>query len=101
MNKFSTLLMFFLLSICVRSSQGLMIPTKNTPTLKRNALSVVMSAENGNDNNVKGKGLISDFFDMFKNLDDVAEDFFYKRMGKGEIFYGKRKYKPSGDVEVS
>ena len=21
------------------------------------------------------------------------------KMGKGEIFYGKRKYKPSGDVE--
>ncbi len=45
------------------------------------------------------KGFFGEFFDIFKNLDDVAEDFFYKRMGKGEIFYGKRKYKPSGDVE--
>ena len=45
------------------------------------------------------KGFFNEFIDIFKNFDDVAEDFFYKRMGKGEIFYGKRKYKPSGDVE--
>mmetsp|Transcript_34472 Transcript_34472/g.69634 ORF Transcript_34472/g.69634 Transcript_34472/m.69634 type:complete len:178 (-) Transcript_34472:1123-1656(-) len=29
----------------------------------------------------------------------VIDDFYNKRMGKGEIFYGKRKYKPSGTVE--
>lgn len=45
------------------------------------------------------KNPIASFFDMFANFDDVVDDFFYKRMGKGEIFYGKRKYKPSGDVE--
>ena len=59
-------------------------------------------SENGDessDNKNESKGFINEFFDMFKNFDDVAEDFFYKRMGKGEIFYGKRKYKPSGDVE--
>ncbi len=33
----------------------------------------------------KSKGIIGDFFDMFANLDDVAEDFFYKRMGKGQF----------------
>ena len=27
------------------------------------------------------------------------DDFFNKRMGNGEIFYGKRKYKPSGNIE--
>jgi hypothetical protein len=32
-------------------------------------------------------------------LDDTIEDFFYKRMGNGEIFYGKRKVNPSGRVE--
>jgi hypothetical protein len=37
--------------------------------------------------------------DMFKSMDDVVDDFFNKRMGNGEIFYGKRKYKPSGNVE--
>lgn len=35
-------------------------------------------------------------FDMFSNWDDVIDDFLYKRMGNGEVFYGKRKYKPSG-----
>ena len=29
----------------------------------------------------------------------VIDDFYNKRMGKGEIFYGKRKYKPSVTVE--
>ena len=29
----------------------------------------------------------------------VIDDFYNKRMGQGEIFYGKRKYKPSGNVE--
>ncbi|KAL3795853.1 hypothetical protein ACHAWO_010145 [Cyclotella atomus] len=37
--------------------------------------------------------------DIFQNFDDVIDDFFNKRMGNGEIFYGKRKYKPSGKVE--
>mmetsp|Transcript_10579 Transcript_10579/g.22774 ORF Transcript_10579/g.22774 Transcript_10579/m.22774 type:complete len:134 (+) Transcript_10579:80-481(+) len=37
--------------------------------------------------------------DMFTNLDDVIDDFFNKRMGNGEVFYGKRKYKPSGKIE--
>jgi predicted secreted protein len=32
-------------------------------------------------------------------LDGTIEDFFYKRMGNGEIFYGKRKVNPSGRVE--
>ena len=33
---------------------------------------------------------------MFSNLDDVIDDFMGKRMGNGELFYGQRKYKPSG-----
>ena len=37
--------------------------------------------------------------DMFSNFDAVIDDFFNKRMGNGEIFYGKRRYKPSGTVE--
>merc|ERR1712174_189151 len=49
---------------------------------------------NLNDN--EGK---SGIFDMLRNFDDVMEDFFFKRMGNGEIFYGKRKYNPSGQVE--
>ena len=34
--------------------------------------------------------------DMMSNFDDVIDDFVNKRMGNGEIFYGQRKYKPSG-----
>lgn len=33
--------------------------------------------------------------DIFSNWDDVIDDFMFKRMGNGEVFYGKRKYKPS------
>ena len=37
-----------------------------------------------------------DMGDMFASFDDVLDDFLYKRMGNGEVFYGKRKFKPSG-----
>lgn len=54
------------------------------------------------DDNSNSRGLPNPFKeigDMFANFDDVVDDFFYKRMGNGETFYGKRKYKPSGKVE--
>ena len=41
----------------------------------------------------------AELIDMMSNFDDVVDDFFNKRMGNGEVFYGKRKYKPSGNVE--
>ncbi|KAL7482936.1 hypothetical protein ACHAW6_008588 [Cyclotella cf. meneghiniana] len=41
----------------------------------------------------------AELFEMMSNFDDVVDDFFNKRMGNGEVFYGKRKYKPSGNVE--
>jgi hypothetical protein len=31
---------------------------------------------------------------LFK--DDVIDDFMFKKMGNGEVFYGKRKINPSG-----
>ena len=34
--------------------------------------------------------------EMIESWDDVMDDFFHKRMGNGEVFYGTRKYKPSG-----
>jgi hypothetical protein len=55
-----------------------------------------LDKEDNADINQSFLGGIKDFF---SNLDAVADDFFYKRMGKGEIFYGKRRYKPSGNVE--
>mmetsp|Transcript_10090 Transcript_10090/g.12354 ORF Transcript_10090/g.12354 Transcript_10090/m.12354 type:complete len:148 (+) Transcript_10090:56-499(+) len=37
-------------------------------------------------------------FNLFSGLDDALDDFMNKRMGKGEIFYGKRKNNPSGEI---
>lgn len=37
---------------------------------------------------------------MFNSFDDVIDDFMNKRMGNGEVFYGKRKYRPSGKVNT-
>lgn len=52
--------------------------------------STLLQAKNGFPNPFK------EVADMFSNMDDVIEDFMFKRMGNGEVFYGKRKYKPSG-----
>eukprot|EP00980_Cylindrotheca_fusiformis_P009261 scaffold2018_cov113-Cylindrotheca_fusiformis.AAC.15 len=64
-----------------------------------------MSGSTGNDNNSgndesKGSNKQGGIFqDFFSNFDDIVDDFLNKRMGNGEAFYGKRKYKPSGKVE--
>ncbi|KAL7451637.1 hypothetical protein ACHAWC_003462, partial [Mediolabrus comicus] len=39
---------------------------------------------------------LAELADMWQSFDDIVDDFFNKRMGNGEQFYGKRKYKPSG-----
>ena len=54
---------------------------------------------NNDENSSKKSGPFQELLDIFSNFDDVVDDFFYKRMGQGEVFYGKRKYKPSGKVE--
>ncbi|KAL7436988.1 hypothetical protein ACHAXM_005410 [Skeletonema potamos] len=41
---------------------------------------------------------LNELADMWKNFDDIVDDFFNKRMGNGEQFYGQRRYKPSGKV---
>jgi hypothetical protein len=53
------------------------------------------SMKNEKNNNIMTFNPIQEVMDMFSNWDDVIEDFFYKRMGNGEVFYGQRKYKPS------
>ena len=62
---------------------------------KRTRLSTTTSLNESSENGNPVKGV----FDMFRNMDAVMDDFFNKRMGNGEIFYGKRKYNPSGQVE--
>lgn len=34
--------------------------------------------------------------EMMSRVDDAIDDFMGKRMGNGEVFYGKRKFEPSG-----
>ena len=41
---------------------------------------------------------LTELADMWQSFDDVVDDFFNKRMGNGEAFYGQRKYKPSGKI---
>mmetsp|Transcript_38521 Transcript_38521/g.43387 ORF Transcript_38521/g.43387 Transcript_38521/m.43387 type:complete len:174 (-) Transcript_38521:220-741(-) len=47
----------------------------------------------------RDKNIIEDINGMFQNFDAVVDDFFYKRMGSGEQWYGKRKYDPSGKID--
>lgn len=53
------------------------------------------SNDNNGDNN-KPQGFMNKFME---SVDKQIDDFFNKRMGNGEQFYGKRKYNPSGSVE--
>lgn len=65
----------------------------NSPPTKRSRIALKAI------NNDEKKGFpnpLKELGDMFSSWDDVIEDFLFKRMGNGEVFYGKRKYKPSG-----
>ena len=55
--------------------------------------------KSSSDETKKPKNLWEDMKGMFTNFDDVVDDFFYKRMGAGEQWYGKRKYNPSGRLD--
>lgn len=99
------------LSLLLVSTNGFRssIPT----TTKANARStdagrstiLVLNESQKNKENSDNKlvGFVGNFMqdlqDMASSVDDVVDDFFNKRMGNGEVFYGKRKYKPSGSVE--
>jgi hypothetical protein len=43
-----------------------------------------------------GFNLFQGVSNMFAEMDSQMDDFFNKRMGNGEVFYGKRKFQPSG-----
>jgi hypothetical protein len=48
-----------------------------------------------NDKDKKGFNPFQGISDMLSNMDDVIDDFMFKRMGNGEVFYGQRKFQPS------
>ena len=58
--------------------------------------------EKANKPGTAGTGFnpLKELSDMFNSFDDVIDDFMNKRMGNGEVFYGKRKYRPSGKVNT-
>mmetsp|Transcript_52189 Transcript_52189/g.62823 ORF Transcript_52189/g.62823 Transcript_52189/m.62823 type:complete len:138 (-) Transcript_52189:133-546(-) len=78
-------LLFVVYSSCGFNTNQRITPARGLTKLHANS--------NGGNNPLQG------FMDMFGSMDDVIDDFMNKRMGKGEIFYGKRKYKPSGEVD--
>ena len=99
-----TLAMKPLNSICVGVMACAVVSTKafSIPQASSKASCTTTSialANNDNDGGNKPKNVFQDLMGMFKNLDDVVDDFVYKRMGAGEQWYGKRKYDPSGNFE--
>ena len=92
---FASLLLYSCQGFTVHSVQNNSINSQRKEEQRTNLQRRHVKSEDSDVEEEK-KGFFNSFFG---NLNDVAEDFFYKRMGKGEIFYGKRMYKPSGDVE--
>jgi hypothetical protein len=58
-------------------------------------LQSILRADNRNNDN-KVPNIFQGIGDMLSSMDDVIDDFMSKRMGNGELFYGQRKFKPSG-----
>mmetsp|Transcript_180 Transcript_180/g.287 ORF Transcript_180/g.287 Transcript_180/m.287 type:complete len:147 (-) Transcript_180:124-564(-) len=74
-------------------------PQSKPGQISCNALAMTEPTDEYENENENKGGFLSGVSHFFNNLDAVADDFLYKRMGNGEVFYGKRKYKPSGNVE--
>lgn len=90
--------------LCAVSVQSFspVVQMTGLPVLVPKAITVCLASSPDNEEERASgflKKTMQELGDMFSNLDDVIDDFYNKRMGKGEIFYGKRKYKPSGEVD--
>jgi hypothetical protein len=72
---------------------GFHSPLPPTNLFSRTSLSV------NDKNDSPPKNFLDEIKGMLANLDDVVDDFVYKRMGAGEQWYGKRKYDPSGNFD--
>merc|ERR1712232_542095 len=95
---FSTFLLVFIASVHSFSLPAYHDESNTSLKLFPRSNDNVSGKQQQNENNMSNNP-VSEFFDMFSTLDSVVDDFYFKRMGNGEIFYGKRKYKPSGQVE--
>merc|ERR1719444_276292 len=74
----------------------------SSTSLKRTGISPnfdLKQSSNDNDNESGFPNPLKGLIGMFQNFDDVIDDFMDKKMGNGEVFYGKRKYNPGGEFE--
>ena len=90
-----------LLSLCVAGFS--FQPPPPPAALKHGAQVITLlslhAQKNDNKNENKSGSWTNPFQELssiMSSLDDVIDDFMGKRMGNGEVFYGQRKYKPSG-----
>lgn len=92
----SCLLLPIAASLLATASGFAVVPTSSATFSAASA----RPAQNGDESDADSGGFkfnpLKEILETFKNLDDVIDDFYNKRMGNGEIFYGQRKYKPSG-----
>lgn len=93
-NMFS-LLQIYRCLICLTAVYSFVPAPRTSTTSSRFVIQKMAKDSEGGGLSPFKKGLN----EMFASLDDTIDDFFNKRMGNGEIFYGKRKIKPSGTVE--
>lgn len=99
MMMFPRISLFF----CLAGAVAAFAPP-NPSSCTRSALNLSPNKDNDDSDtpsitSLGGFNPINAFSELLSNMDDMIDDFFYKRMGNGEIFYGKRKVKPSGRVE--
>ena len=121
MSPFLCFLLLLTAALCIARANAFVTPSaaataalldhNNNNNNKKNKCSFALHSNNSNKNDYNDvnneekvklqpvKGFFQEIGDMFANMDDVMDDFFMKRMGNGEQFYGKRKFKPSGKVE--
>mmetsp|Transcript_14439 Transcript_14439/g.26072 ORF Transcript_14439/g.26072 Transcript_14439/m.26072 type:complete len:138 (-) Transcript_14439:1187-1600(-) len=71
-----------------------------TPSVEKTPSRTTVLHAKGDEDGFNIPNPFAELGEMFSSLDDVIDDFFNKRMGNGEVFYGKRKYKPSGNIET-
>lgn len=104
----------FLLLTLPRTSESFSPQSAKTSAVTRrspytsSSTSIFFFGNNGKEGSQEGDskagsgfatGFFQDIKGMMDNIDDVVDDFVYKRMGAGEQWYGKRKYNPSGKFD--
>jgi hypothetical protein len=88
-----------LLAAMFMYGEGFLVSYIGSSRRKQTSPLALTGNDNSNSNNSWLPSPFQGITDILKNMDDVIDDFMCKRMGNGEVFYGKRKYNPSGKVD--